>query len=123
MKISEFSTERAMDVLCELIEPVSDILADEDLMTELKSAVDLSNTHTQAEQLVIVGQKMTKIAPIVFKKRRNDVCKILALLNETDVEAVAKQNILKTMSQIRDIAKDKELLDFFKSCTSSEGSE
>jgi hypothetical protein len=47
----------------------------------------------------------------------------LGALNEKSVEEIAKQNILKTMSQIKDISKDKELLDFFKSCTGTEESE
>ena len=48
---------------------------------------------------------------------------ILGALNEKSVEEIAKQNFIKTMKQIKDIAKDKELLDFFKSCTSMEGGE
>ena len=48
---------------------------------------------------------------------------IVGVLNEKTIDEIAKQNIIVTMKQIRDIAKDKELLDFFKSCTDTEGNE
>ena len=37
-------------------------------------------------------------------------------LNHMEPEEIARQNVLKTGMQIREICKDKELLDFFRSC-------
>lgn len=123
MKISQLSTDRAMDVLCEIATPVTNILTDEELIKELKSAVDFEKANTMAEKIALITGKLTKILPLILKKRKADLFSILASLNEKTIEEISSQNIIKTMSQIKDIAKDKELLDFFKSCTGTEESE
>jgi hypothetical protein len=58
-----------------------------------------------------------------MKGKKKDLFGILGVLNEKTPEKIAEQNIVKTMKQIREITKDKELLDFFKSCTGTEESE
>ena len=123
MKLSELSTERATDVLCEVEPYFTAILIDEELMNELKTGVDFSGANTVAEKFALIASKISKIIPILLKKKRYELFGILAALNEKTPEEIAKQNIIKTMSQIKDISKDKELLDFFKSCTSTEESE
>ena len=123
MKLSELSTDRATDVLCEIAPYITNILADEELLNELKAAVDFENAETTAEKLAIIGNKITKIIPIILKGKKQDLLGILGALNEKTPEEIAEQNIVKTMKQIREITKDKELLDFFKSCTGTEESE
>ena len=123
MKISEISTEKAMDVLCELTPYVTSIVTDEELIAELKSAIDFGKANTMAEKMALTAGKITKIIPILLRNKKNDVFGIVGVLNNKTIEEVAKQNIIVTMKQIRDIAKDKELLDFFKSCTGTEESE
>jgi hypothetical protein len=123
MKISQLSTDRAMDLLCEIATPVTNIMTDEELIKELKSAVDFEKANTMAEKIALITGKYTKILPLILKKRKADLFSILASLNEKTIEEIGSQNIIKTMSQIKDIAKDKELLDFFKSCTGTEESE
>ena len=121
MKISELSTENALDILCEITPHINAICTDEDLAAELKSKIKAEDVHSKAELVAIGVEKLNKIIPIVFKKRLEDVIAILAALNGQSVEAIKKQNALKTAMQIREIAKDKELLDFFYSCTGTEG--
>ena len=123
MKLSQFSTDRAADVLCELTPYVTNILSDADLLAELRSALDVKDATSVAERFALVGNKFAKIIPIVLKGRKEDVFGILGVLNEKSVEEIKAQNIILTMKQIRDISKDKELLDFFKSCTDAEESE
>lgn len=123
MKISQLSTDRAMDLLCEIATPVTNIMTDEELIKELKSAIDFEKANTMAEKITLITGKLTKILPLILKKRKADLFSILASLNEKTIEEIGSQNVIKTMSQIKDIAKDKELLDFFKSCTGTEESE
>lgn len=123
MKISEISTDNAMDVLCELTPYVTNIVTDEDLVGELKKAIDFKEANTMAEKMALTAGKITKIIPIILKNRKNDMFGIVGVLNGKAIDEVAEQNIIVTMKQIRDIAKDKELLDFFKSCTDTEGNE
>ena len=123
MKISQLSTDRAMDVLCEIATPVTNIMTDEELIKELKSAVDFEKANTMAEKIALITGQFTNILPLILKKRKADLFSILASLNEKTIEEIGSQNVIKTMSQVKDIAKDKELLDFFKSCTGTEESE
>ena len=123
MKLSEMTTDRAMDVLCEITPCIANITADEELLAELRNAIDPKAVKTKAELMVKGVDKITKLVPIVLKKRKADVFGILAALNEKTVEEIGKQNIIATMAQVREVVKDKDLMDFFKSCVGSEGSE
>lgn len=123
MKLSEMTTDRAMDVLCEITPCIANITADEELLAELRNAIDPKAVKTKAELMVKGVEKITKLVPIVLKKRKADVFGILAALNEKTAEEIGKQNIIATMAQVREVVKDKDLMDFFKSCVGSEGSE
>lgn len=118
MKLSEISTERAADVLCELTPLVESIITDEDLMQSLSAVVNLEQTETMSvgQQILLVSSKIGKIVPILMKKRREEMFGILAVLNEKTPEQFSAQNILVTMMQVRDLVNDRELIDFFRSC-------
>lgn len=123
MKISQMTTEQATDVLCEITPSITEILSDTDLIGELNKAVNAEATKTMGAKIVLFGEKITKIIPILLKKKRKCVYQILGVLNEKTVDEISKQSFLTTALQIREITKDKDLIDFFKSCRDSEGSE
>lgn len=123
MKLSQMSTDKALDVMCEITPYVTNIVTDEDLIGCLKNAIDPRAVNSKAEMIAAGAAKLTEIAKIVLQKRKSDVYGILGALNGKTAEEIAEQNGVETMKQIRDIIKDKELLDFFRSCASSEGSE
>lgn len=123
MKISKLSTDEALDALCELTPYINNIVTDDALLDGLKAKVKATGNETKAEIMAMGAEKINKIVPIVLKEHKDDVYGILAVLNDADVDAIGKQNVIKTMSQIRDLIKDKEFLDFFKSCAEQEQSE
>lgn len=114
MKLSELTTERAADVLCELTPYIANITGDKSLLDELANKFD-SKGKSAAELYTFAAHKYATLVPILLKEHREDVFGILAVLNEMEPEKVAKQNILSTMMQVRSALKDKELLVFFKS--------
>ena len=114
MKISELSTERAADVLCEITPFIANITGDKTLGDELSKKFDVTGKSV-AELYVFAAKKYASILPVVLKTHREDVFGILAALNDTEIEVIAKQSIISTMLQIREMIKDKELVDFFKS--------
>ena len=124
MKLSEISTERAADVLCELTPLVDSIITDEDLMQSLSAVVSREQTEEMSvgQKLLLVSAKAGKIVQILMKKRRAEMFGILAVLNEKTPDQIASQNMLITMMQVRDLANDRELIDFFKSCRNTEES-
>lgn len=118
MKLSEFSTDKAADVLCEISVYTLNILADEEIRDSLKKQTDEEKQQTAGEKYAIGAQKIGQWIPLILKKHREDAFGILAVVNSVTVDAIREQNVLVTMRQIRELAKDKDLIDFFKSCAS-----
>lgn len=115
MKFSELSTDSALDVFCEVVPYIERIMNDEELIAELKKEVDIGEDTTNVEKTAIVLSKLNVIAPIILKKRRDDMLGIVAVINGVDVETIKKQNFLKTLIQVREVIGDKDFMDFFKS--------
>ena len=118
MKLSEFSTDKAADVLCEISVYALNILTDDELRESLKEQIAAEKPKTAGEQYAIGAQKIGQWVPLILKKHRDDAFGILAAVNGISADAIRKQNIVKTMHQIRELVKDKDLIDFFKSCAS-----
>ena len=87
-------------------------------MQSLSAVVNREQTEEMSvgQKLLLVFSKAGKIVPILMKKRRAEMFGILAVLNEKTPDQIAAQNILVTMMQVRDLANDRELIDFFRSC-------
>ena len=124
-KISELSTDEALDVLCELTPLITSIVSDDDLMDELKKKIKKGEGEelTVAEMLRLGIEKVNNIIPIVLKKNRDALLSVVAVMAGCGLEEIKAQNFLKTGMQIRDLAKDKDLMDFVKSCLNTEKSE
>lgn len=116
MKLSEMTTERSFDVICEITPYLGNIVDDKILMDSLKRTVNLGQEASQMAVITAGVAKVNKIVPIVLKDHKVDVLGILSIVFDIPVEKLEKQNILKTMMMIRDIIKDKDLIDFFGSC-------
>lgn len=100
-KLSEIRDDEAMDVLAEIIEPISNLIMDE----EFKD--------------VIRGNKDKKIKPdrmkavkIAITKHREDTVKIMAVLEGVPVEEF-HYNLLTLPQMVLTVFNDKELIDFF----------
>lgn len=113
MKLSELSTDRAADVLCELTPYLASLTGDAELSAALR---DKLPAGCSVAEIYLHGSRMiTKLVPIVLKTHKQDVFGALAVLNETTPEEIAAQNIITTMKQITEAVQDKELRDFFTS--------
>ena len=124
MKISDLSTDRALDVLCEILPNVNSICIDEELVEAVKKKISKKFSElSRAEILLIGAEKLTEIGLIALKKHRHDVLSILAAINGVEPEQVERQNIIKTMAMLRELTKDEELIAFFRSCAERDGSE
>ena len=121
MKLSELDTSRAADVLCEAGAYALN-MTDEELATELKSKIESSAELSRLELYTFGVQKISTLLPIILKKHRDDVFGILAAVNGCAVKDIASQNIMVTMQQVKELASDKDMIDFFKSCAPVETS-
>lgn len=123
MKISEFSTDKALDVFCEITPYINSVASDDELLSEIKRKVKLSEGAGRAELIAVGVEKANKLIPLLLKKKRNDIYGILSALNGKSVEEIGKQSFLTTAGQINEVIRDKELIDFFKSCVAVEKNE
>ena len=114
MKVSQLDTDRGLDVLCEIVPYLGNIVEDETLTAELRRKSGLDASATTAEVYAAGIEKLSKIVPVVFKTHRNDVYAIVAAVNGKTIQEIAEQNFLKTAMDIRDIIADKEFVRFFK---------
>lgn len=121
MKISELTTERAADVLCEVSIYALNILSDKELLASLRMQLKgTDGDRTKAEMIAIASEKVAELIPLILKKHKDDVFGIVAAVNGLTLEQVRQQKIIKTMTAIKEMAQDKDLIDFFKSCVSTE---
>lgn len=120
MKLSQISTDEAAGVLCMLTPFVNDIVTDEELLEELKIAAGAKTGLTKAQMIALGVEKINRLVPILLKKKKNAVFGILGVLNEKEPEEIGRQNFLVTAGQVRDVLRDKELLDFFRSFADSD---
>ena len=121
MKISELTTERAADVLCEVSIYALNILSDKELIASLRMQLEgTDGDRTKAELIAIASEKIAELIPLLLKKHKDDVFGIVAAVNGLTLEQVRQQKIIKTMTAIKEMAQDKDLIDFFRSCVSTE---
>ena len=121
MKLSQLSTDKALDVLCEITPYIANITADKALLDTLGEK--LGGGKSMAEIAVFGAKKVSALAPIVLKDHKQDVFGVLSVINEKTVEEIGKQNILETMNQIREAVQDEELVSFFRSWQQGEKTE
>lgn len=121
MKISELTTERAADVLCEVSIYALNILSDKELLASLRMQLEgTDGDRTKAELIAIASEKIAELIPLLLKKHKDDVFGIVAAVNGLTLEQVRKQKIIETANAVREMAQDKDLIDFFRSCVSTE---
>lgn len=118
MKLSELTTEQTLDVLCEITPCVANIVSDEKLMEIIRKTVkpEEGKEMTRAAVLLAGAEKLARIVPLVMKEHRADIYGILAAVNGKSPEEIAEQNIIRTSMQIRELIKDRELMELFTSC-------
>ncbi len=121
MKISELTTERAADVLCEVSIYALNVLSDKELIASLRMQLEgTDGDRTKAEMIAIASEKIAELIPLLLKKHKDDVFGIVAAVNGLTLEQVRKQKIIATANAVKEMAQDKDLIDFFKSCVSTE---
>lgn len=94
MKLSEFKGDEALNVLAELMEPVTEIMGDQGVRS-------LAQTE---------GTPVIKVAHYVIKNHSENVFKIYEAMTKESRENATPQKLIKF---ILDIADDPELIDLF----------
>lgn len=123
MKLSDLSTDKALDVLCELTPYVSNIASDDAVVGAVGKIVDTSKDLNLYGKGLLLVERMGEIIPVLLKAHRPDVYGILSVMNERSAADIATQKITDTIQQTRELFRDPELLSFFRSSAQQDRTE
>ena len=114
MKLSELSTDRALDVLCELTPCIYNITSDKEVVDSVSKVIraDLKETSVYGQYLMI-ADRIVDVLPLLLKNHRADIYGILSTLNEKTVPEIASQPVRDTIRQAQEVFQDEDLLSFF----------
>lgn len=106
MKLSEYRGEDAIELLADILEPTSSILADAEIIALIRGG----------------GKKIDGVK-IALKRYKREVLEILAVLEGEPVDIFAEKcNILTLPAKLLEILNDDELVSFFISQLQNEDS-
>lgn len=123
MKLSELSTDRALDVLCELTPYVGNITNDEEVVKTIGKVMEGGQELNRYGQVMLVVGRIGEFIPLLLKEHRPDVYGILSVMNERPVAEIATQKLTDTIKQVRALLQDEDLLVFFRSSVQQEKTE
>ena len=103
MKLSEYKNEDALDLLADLIEPVSVLMTDKKLQKMISDKV-----------------QRVDVAKYLLKSHSKEIIAVLARLNGAEVYDA---NIMDILKQVLDLINDPVLVDFFVSQVRNWGGE
>lgn len=114
MKLSELSTDKALDVLCELTPYIDRIANDQEVVGTIGKVVKPDSELNRYGSFMLIMGRLSEFVPLLLKTHRSDVYGILSVLNEKNVEEIAAQSIKDTIQQVREAFQDEDLMAFFK---------
>ena len=117
IKINELSTDKTLDLICDLTPWVSEIMEDKEVVKLFaeKVKLDKNASEEKVKNTVITAtiKKVSGLVPALLKKHREAIYNILSLLNEKSVEEIREQKALITINEIKAMLSDNDLMDFF----------
>lgn len=105
MRLSEIKGEKALDMLVDLIDPVTLICADQEFV-----------------KLCVSNAAPIKIVRLLMQNHKKEVLRILAILNEEDPETY-NPSLIALPKMLMDLVKDPEVMDLFHSQDQMTGGE
>lgn len=123
MKLSELSTDRAADVLCELAPYVGNITNDETVVNTIGKVMENGQELNRYGQVMMLMGRIGEFVPLLLKEHRLDVYGILSVMNERPVAEIAAQRLMDTMRQVKELFKDEDFMAFFKSSAQQDETE
>lgn len=123
MKLSELSTDQALDALCEMAPFVDNIANDEDVVSTIGKVMESGKDLNGYGQVMLLMGRIGEVMPLLLKTHRPDVYGILSIMNERDTADIAAQKFTETVRQVKELFQDKDFMVFFRSSTKREPKE
>lgn len=111
MKLSDIKGERAIEVIADLIEPISNIANDKDC------ADVFTVKAVKGEKAEVTAKKhLIKKVPVLLKNHKADVIKIIAILDGKDA---SEMTVFGIVGFLINVIKDEALIELFTSAARS----
>ena len=109
MRLSDVKGERTFEVIAEIIEPIANIVEDEEVAEHFKrEALPDGKTAGQA-----FFEKARKALPIILRRHRDDVVAVLAAIDGcTPEEYMGKTDLKSLFKDVTELLTDEEFLSF-----------
>lgn len=124
MKLSEMTSEQGVDVLIRLTPVITGLLSDSEFIAEVTGILagkSEDGKELRAEDHLSRGiEKINSLAFLLFRKKRDALFEIIGAVSGKSAAQVASQSFIVTLSEARDILRDKDLINFLKSCAGTE---
>lgn len=119
MKLSDIRGDKALDVIADLIVPVSNIASDKEMAKVFqKSALPDGKTMEEA-----AAERLMDAAPRLLKEHKEDIITILAAISLKDRDEYASGlNLASLLRDLYELINDSEFVGFFSSVVSEETS-
>ena len=101
MKLSELSTDKALDALCELTPYVSNIVSDEKMVDVVGKVIENAETLNVFGKALVLTERIGEIVPVLLKTHRPDIYGILSVVNQKEQREIAAQPAAETIRQVR----------------------
>jgi len=99
MKLSEIKGDRALEVIADLMEPISNLISDPDVKKAFENRKN---------------KPIIKILPDIIKTHKTDIYKMLATLEGIDVKEYKKNTtIVKVIKDFTDMLMDESVQELF----------
>lgn len=111
MKLSDVKGDRVIDVIADVIEPISNIAQDKAVIEMLRKEAN-DNGEVKNPTMLHIAAKLPK----VLKHHKADVIAILAAVNGVTAEDYAAELTMgRLVKDVYDLLTDRSFSDFFKS--------
>lgn len=114
MKLSQMTTDHALDVFSRISIPIQNIVNDEkvtEIMVKTLKSADNVSRMSNGRFLFLVT---TNLIPYILKERKADGYEIISAMTGKTLEEIRDQNFMVTIADCKDFI-DRDFIDFFKS--------
>lgn len=113
MKLSEITGERAVEVIAELIQPLTNIASDKDNIAQLFGAKPKDGEKQEDATMRVLKENI----PLLLKTHNADILKILSVINDVEPESLTIPEIVKGTF---DVLGDEDFMALFMSAVPKE---
>ena len=97
MKLSEMTNDRAAEALIELSIPIGNICDDEAITAAINEYKEIKDIPV----IQAIGRMLPKLLALLLRDHKEDVYKIIGILNGCPASKIAKMNFGETMKIVR----------------------